>query len=494
MDVTLIFPHQLFKEHPAVALNRPCWMVEDSLYFYDQRHPVRFHKQKLVLHRASMKAFADQLKRKRYRVHYADFPTYPRLKPLLGHLQSEGVRCVHVVDPTDFLLEKRLKRFTADLGLRIQWYESPNFLTPRRQYESFLYKRKRYSMAEFYAWQRKRLNILLDPDEKPLGGKWSFDTENRKKLPRGHRPPDIGTIPNTKYVNEAKAYVAQHFAAHPGSLEGFNYPINHDQARTAFSYFLRTRFRLFGPYEDALSVQHAFIYHAVLTPSLNIGLLSPSEIIERTMAYAEDHQIALPSLEGFLRQIIGWREFMRAMYEVEGVKQRNGNFFGHTQQLPDSFWQGTTGIQPIDHVVKKVDTHAYAHHIERLMVLGNFMLLCEIEPHAVYRWFMGGFIDSYDWVMVPNVYAMSQYADGGGMTTKPYFSSANYLRKMSDYPSGPWEEVWDGLFWRFIARHRDFFAKNHRLSMMVRQYEKMDTAKRNKHFHAADQFLGRFFG
>ncbi len=494
MEVTLIFPHQLFKKHPGVAAGRISWLVEDSLFFFDRRHPVRFHKQKLVLHRASMKAYVDDLRQHRHRVRYAAYTEFPSLKLLLIKLHGDGVRRVHVVDPTDFVLERRLKRFTEKLGMTIQWYESPNFLTPRRQYESFLYKRKRYHMADFYTWQRKRLGLLLEDDETPLGGKWSYDTENRKKLPRGHRPPEIGTIPNTKYVDEAKRYVNEHFADHPGLLDDFNYPINHDQARTAFSYFLRTRFRLFGPYEDALSVNHPFIYHSLLTPALNIGLISPDEIIERTLAHAEDHAVTLPSLEGFLRQIIGWREFMRAMYEVEGVNQRQGNFFRHTNPIPASFWEGTTGIMPIDHLVQKVERYAYAHHFERLMVLGNFMLLCEMEPNAIYRWFMTYFIDSYDWVMVPNVYAMSQYADGGGMTTKPYFSSSNYLRKMSDYPAGEWQEVWDGLFWRFIARHRGFFAKNHRLSMMVRQYDKMDSGKRHLHFQNADRFLDGFYG
>ncbi len=185
---------------------------------------------------------------------------------------------------------------------------------------------------------------------------------------------------------------------------------------------------------------------------------------------------------------------MRATYEINGVAQRTTNFWKHHQAIPQSFWKGETGILPIDHVIKKVTRHGFAHHIERLMVLGNFMMLCGFDPDEVYHWFMAMFIDSYDWVMVPNVYAMSQYADGGTFTTKPYFSGSNYLRKMSDYPKGDWQAVWDGLFWQFIARHRDFFLSNPRLAMMARLWNKMDPEKQSGHLHQARQFLNAFLG
>jgi deoxyribodipyrimidine photolyase-related protein len=233
----------------------------------------------------------------------------------------------------------------------------------------------------------------------------------------------------------------------------------------------------------------AFLFHAILTPMLNIGLLNPEQIAHETLTFAEKHAVPVNSLEGFIRQVIGWREFMRAVYVLRDSEERTTNYFHHTRKLPQCFYSGTTGIGPVDAVIQRLQHHAYAHHIERLMVLGNCMLLCEIDPDEVYRWFMELFIDAYDWVMVPNVYGMSQYADGGLITTKPYISSSNYIRKMSDFPTGDWCGIWDGLFWRFIAKHRNLFAKNPRMKVMYNQLQRMDTAQVKKHLKTADYFL-----
>ena len=204
---------------------------------------------------------------------------------------------------------------------------------------------------------------------------------------------------------------------------------------------------------------------------MNVGLLKPDYIITETLKYAQEHGTPINSVEGFVRQIIGWREFIRGLYVHVGVQQRTTNFWGYTRKIPQSFYDGTTGIVPIDTTIKKILETGYCHHIERLMVLGNFMLLCEFDPDEVYRWFMELFIDAYDWVMVPNIYGMTQFADGGLMATKPYISGSNYLMKMSDYPKGDWQAIWDGLFWRFMDVHRNFFLSNPRLGMLVRMYD-----------------------
>ena len=222
---------------------------------------------------------------------------------------------------------------------------------------------------------------------------------------------------------------------------------------------------------------------------LNTGLLTPQFIVDEALQYASNHEIPINSLEGFIRQIIGWREFIRAVYELKGKEERTKNYWGFTRKIPASFWNGTTGIEPVDNTIKKVLATGYCHHIERLMVLGNFMLLCEFDPDDVYRWFMELFIDAYDWVMVPNVYGMSQFADGGLMATKPYISGSNYLMKMSDYKKGEWQNVWDGLFWRFMHTHRTFFLKNPRLGMLVRSFDKMPDIKQKAHLNNAAQFL-----
>ena len=323
----------------------------------------------------------------------------------------------------------------------------------------------------------------------PEGGKWSFDEENRKKLPRNIQVPNFGRANHSAYLEEAREYVEKYFGDNPGKADNFIYPVTFSEARDWLKKFLDERLKLFGDYEDAISADENYLFHSVLSPSMNIGLLTPAEVIEATMKYASGHDVPLNSLEGFVRQIIGWREYMRIVYHARGVHQRTLNHFNHSRKIPESFYTGETGILPIDHTIKKVLETSYNHHIERLMVLGNFMLLCEFDPDEIYRWFMELCIDAYDWVMVPNVYAMSQYADNGEMTTKPYISGSNYIRKMSNYPSGPWCEIWDGLYWRFLDLHRKEFKSNPRMSMMIRMLEKMDKDKLDKHLSAANNFL-----
>ena len=216
-----------------------------------------------------------------------------------------------------------------------------------------------------------------------------------------------------------------------------------------------------------------------------------SYVVNELNDYATKKNIPINSFEGIIRQIIGWREFIRGVYVSKGNIERTKNYWGFTKKMPDSFYTASTGIKPVDDSINKVNDNAYLHHIERLMVIGNFMFLCEINPDDVYKWFMELFIDSYDWVMVPNVYGMSQFADGGLMSTKPYISSSNYIMKMSDYKKGEWQKIWDGLYWRFIHKNQSFFTSNPRLSMMVRTLNKMSTDKLNYHLEVSETFLSQ---
>ena len=266
-------------------------------------------------------------------------------------------------------------------------------------------------------------------------------------------------------------------------------PNDYQQSIEWLNDFLDQRFHDFGVYEDAIVDSEHFLNHSVLTPMLNVGLLTPLQIIDSALEYAAQNDIPLNSLEGFIRQIIGWREFIRGIYVAKGTEERNRNFFQHKRKIPPSFYDGTTGIIPIDTTIRKLLKTGYAHHIERLMILGNFMLLCEFDPDEIYRWFMELFIDAYDWVMVPNVYGMSQFADGGLMSTKPYISSSNYLKKMSNYKKAQWQEIWDALYWRFIDKHREVFNKNIRMKFMVSMYDKMLTEKKEKFIIIADNYF-----
>jgi len=318
----------------------------------------------------------------------------------------------------------------------------------------------------------------------------TYDTDNRKKYPKKKTPPAIQYPTTNQYYQEALTYTKENFRKNYGTLKDQPlYPITFKDSQAWLQQFLETRFWEFGPYEDAIVAEASILNHSVLTPMLNIGLLTPQAILNATLSYADKHEIQLNSTEGFVRQIIGWREFIRALYNLKGTEERTKNYWGFKRKIPASFWTGTTGIPPLDQTIKKVLQTGYCHHIERLMVLGNFMLLCEFDPDEVYRWFMELFIDAYDWVMVPNVYGMSQFADGGLMATKPYISGSNYLMKMSNYKRGDWQVTWDGLFRRFMNVHRAFFLKNPRLGMLVRMFDKMPDEKQIKHMNAAEKFL-----
>lgn len=481
-SATLIFPHQLFENHPAIEKGRSVFLAEDSLFFgNDKHHPVAFHKQKLVLLRASMQACIDELRDAGHSVNCIPHTsTFQKSLP-------KNLTDLHLADPHDFILEKRLRSFAKEHDVKLHIQPSPAFLTPPELIEEHIAGKKKPFMASFYQAQRKRMDILVEKDGEPTGGQWSFDEENRKKLPKNHTPPDAPRTTPNDYVENAIAHINRHFPDNPGSTENFRYPVTRADAKAWLKTFIAERFAEFGPYEDAISTEHPFINHSLLTPMLNIGLLTPQEIIDAALSTRK--KIPLNSLEGFVRQIIGWREFMHGIYKHRGTEIRTTNFFNHTRKIPRSFYDATTGIPPIDRIIRQLLDEAYCHHIERLMILGNFMLLCRFDPDDVYKWFMELFIDAYDWVMVPNVYGMSQFADGGTFTTKPYISGSNYVLKMSDEKKGDWTDTWDGLFWTFVADHEDLFLKNPRSAMMARNWQKFSSEKRETLRKSADDFL-----
>ena len=472
----LIYPHQLFEEIFDFSRDTLLIIIEDPLFLGDKKYPRKFHKQKIVLHRASLRSFKDVLIAKGFTVKYLGYDLYPDPEYLANFLKKNRIYECTVYDPVDYVLEKRLKKYcSSPVSLKI--LESPNFLTNADVLNAFFSSKKKFLMSSFYIFQRKRLGILMDGDG-PRGGKWSFDTENRKKLPKGFHLPAPISLKRNAYVAEAIRYTNKNFKDNPGEINAFNYPIDHTEAKKVLADFVKNRLYHFGAYEDAISKNESVVFHSKLSAPLNIGLLSPHQIL--TSVLSVEDKMPISSVEGFLRQIIGWREFMRAVYVISGSEMRNINYLNHRNNLPDSWYKGTTGIEPVDETIKKVLHSAYCHHIERLMIVGNFMLLLKIHPDSVYQWFMDLFIDAYDWVMVPNVYAMSQFSDGGSITTKPYFSSSNYILKMSDYRRGDWCQVWDELFYNFLDDHRAIIAKNPRLSILLRNLDKIPKDRLSK--------------
>ncbi|WP_299100945.1 cryptochrome/photolyase family protein [uncultured Winogradskyella sp.] len=484
-EAILIFPHQLFKDAPILKVNADIYLIEEFLFF----NQYKFHKQKIAFHRASMKAYANYLKTQDKTVNYIEAKTKQSdVRQLIAKLIEDGLEKLRIIDPTDNWLQKHIN--SAAKAIDIEWYENPLFINTKEDLSSFFKpSKKKFFQTSFYKQQRKERDILIVNSE-PEGGKLTYDSDNRKKYPKDKTPPHIHFPDKTAYHKEAKTYVNSNFSAHYGELNDFViYPIDFKSSEEWLHQFFEQRFHEFGPYEDAIVKEEHFLNHSILSPLINVGLLHPMDVIEKAIDYAKSNDVPLNSLEGFVRQILGWREFIRGVYEVKGTEERTKNFWNFDKKIPASFYDGTTGIKPIDDVIKKVLKTGYAHHIERLMLLGNFMVLCEFHPDEVYQWFMELFIDAYDWVMVPNVYGMSLFADGGLMSTKPYISSSHYIMKMSNYSKGDWQATWDGLFWTFMDKHRDFFAGNPRLGMLLGNLDRMKKETLENHFNNAEQFL-----
>ncbi|MEQ8663589.1 MAG: cryptochrome/photolyase family protein, partial [Gammaproteobacteria bacterium] len=335
----------------------------------------------------------------------------------------------------------------------------------------------------------ERHRILLDAAGGPRGGRWSLDADNRRALPRAVTPPAWPTPARSAHVADCIALVQRCFAGHPGDAQSFAWPVTRDAALGWLDDFLATRFADFGTYQDAITTRSPLVFHSALSPLLNLGLLTPHEVLERALAHAETHEVPLNSLEGFVRQLVGWREFVRGVHARFGAQESRANHFGHDRVPAASWYDGTTGIPPLDRAIAGARARGWNHHIERLMVLGNLMLLAEIAPRHAYRWFMTMYVDAYQWVMEPNVYGMALYSDGGLFATKPYVCGANYLLRMSDHPRGAWCDTVDGLYWRFVARHRAFFERQPRLRVMTANLDRMAAARRARIFAAAEEFL-----
>lgn len=452
----------------------------------------RFHKHKIVFFFAAMRAYRDELLDHGFKVHYEEFGQ-DRLsyeKSLQNFLNEKAFLGAIAYEIEDKFFESRIKSFFKKNQIPLKFLRSPMFLTSRQQFRSYLGSVKKPLMKSFYEAQRRRLNVLMDGD-KPISGVWSFDTQNRLPLKKGQLPPELPQVEFSKDLKNVIELVDSEFANHPGESQDFWLPTDRKGAQEWLKTFLRERLYDFGPYEDAIPQHSEFVFHSVLTPFLNCGLLTPREVVAQTLQYVKKHEVPLPSLEGFLRQIIGWREFVRGIYQNFDEEQSQLNYWRHHNKLSDVWYKGGSGIPPLDETIRRVVKRGYAHHIERLMVVGSLMVLLEIHPKEAHRWFMEMFIDSSDWVMGPNVYGMALFSDGGIFATKPYICGSNYLRKMGGYAKGDWCDGVDGLYWGFVRKHHGFFIKNPRLSMIARSAEKMSATRWKVLEAAADELRKR---
>ena len=499
MALTLILGNQLHREwlEPSplqLQAGSPVVMIEDL----GVATTFRYHKLRLLHTFVAMRRFRDALASAGMDVRYHELEASQQVsfeERLALELQADAgfgmppvLRVAEIPDPA---FQVSLESFCRERSVRLEVLPSPAFLSSAAESRATFTGGGRPFMKTFYERQRRRLEVLIEADGGPSGGRWSFDSENRRKLPKGYRQPALPRLQPSGHEREVRRLIDSHFAGHPGQMGELYVPSDHTGARAWLQTFLETRLEQFGPYEDALSADHDTLQHSLLSPLLNIGLLSPAEVVSRTLAHAAEHPVPIASLEGFLRQVIGWREFVRGIDLVYGERQAQANFWGHRRRLNPCWDDGSTGLPPLDRAIEKLNRLAYNHHIERLMVISNLMLLCEIDPREVYRWFMERYLDSYAWVMGPNVYGMGLMSDGGIFSTKPYICGSNYILKMGGGPKGPWCEIWDGLYWRFIGRHREVFRSQPRLSMMVAQLDRMDAARRERILALAEAFIER---
>jgi deoxyribodipyrimidine photolyase-related protein len=491
--LTLILGNQLFPEwleDGPLGGNRDAdvLMIEDL----GIARQYRYHRKRLLHTFVAMRSFRDRLVTQGFRVRYFELPesaTRSFWDRVSDHLQGKsGLR---VARNPDRGFMQALDAFCRERKINLEILPCPSFLSQDRHFDAHLDKNGKPFMKRFYEQERKRLNILIDRDGGPAGGKWSFDTENRKKLPKDYREPPLPKSAPSPHEPRVRAMIEEYFPDHPGEIGSLYLPYDHAGALAWLEDFLNVRLEDFGPYEDALDATRNFLHHSLLSPLLNLGILSPRTVVERTLAHAKKSNAPIASVEGFLRQIIGWREFVRGVDQKFGPVQETSNFWKHNRKLGPAWYTGDTGIPPLDDSIKKALRFGYNHHIERLMVVSNLMLLSEIHPQEAHRWFMEMYLDSYEWVMGPNVYGMGLMSDGGIFATKPYISGSNYILKMSHYTKGTWCDEWDGLYWSFIDRHRAFFSKNPRLSMMVKLLEKMPAQKIDRLRAAAAAFRDR---
>lgn len=486
----IVFPNQLYEDLTIID-NDPCssiYIVEEPLFFHDPEHrPLNVNKVKIAYMVACMRWYhkyvLDRMKNKK-QVHYI---SYDDMNTFIKKVQSS--KYVACYDPTDRdVFEKYMK-----LSPHLKLYDSPNFLMNMTQLLAFRKTHPRQSKhATFYKYIKEQLHVLEDEP--------SHDAENRSALPASYKPNNVD-VPHSYETKEtqhfyslAQKYVQSHplFSSFLGGVERVTmYPITFSASKDAVRKFLLLRLPMFGTYQDAIHSEDAFLYHALISPMLNIGLLTPQYVLQEAMKMKG--KVAINHLEGFVRQVIGWREYMRYLYVFHYENLVAANHFQHNKTFLD--WQpwlnGNTGIPPIDNEIKKAIDYGYSHHIVRLMMFLNFFILLELHPQVIYTWFMEVVaIDAYDWVMKSNIYAMGWFYNAA--MTKPYISTSNYIRKMSNYKQGEWCKLWDALFYRYLHTHKSQFTGSSKMYLQnLRYFEKKTPEEQKNILHTANAYIAK---
>ena len=468
----------------------------------DEAGYVGHHKQKIVLVFSAMRHFAEKLRAQGRKVHYLAYGEQAGLASMddvLSHIaDTKAPHKIFVAEPGEYRLDKVLRGWAAPAGTSLVITPDTRFIATHEAFATWADGRKQLRMEYFYRDLRRQTGILMHNGE-PIGGQWNYDADNRKKLPATHIVPKRPRRNPDTITKAVIDLVTERFSNHFGELENFAWPVTQEEAKSDFEYFLDNCLPVFGDFQDAMKSGEAFIYHSLVGSSLNLGLLDPLEVCRAAEARLHTHQAPINAVEGFIRQILGWREFIRGVYWLKMPDYAQANYFEANRTLPDFYYTGKTKMACLREAIEATREHAYAHHIQRLMITGNFALLAGIAPEAVNKWYLEVYADAYEWVQLPNTHGMALFADGGVVGSKPYAASGAYVNRMSDYcracaykvkePTGDTACPFNYLYWDFMTRHRDKLGSNPRMGMVYRTYDKMDDERRAEIANSAAKFL-----
>lgn len=468
----------------------------------DETRYVRHHKAKIALILSAMRHFAAELRAAGWTVDYVTLEAPGNTGSFTGEVERALARhpidAIRIVEPGEWRVQRMIEGWQARFGVPVKILPDDRFYCTITEFQAWAQPRRELLMEYFYRDMRRRTGLLMDGD-RPAGGQWNFDKDNRKPPRSGLAYPGSRRFTPDTITAEVLALVERRFADHFGSLAGFALPVTAAQAQAALDHFVAQALPRFGDWQDAMVKDEPLLFHSWLAPALNCGLLTAAQLCEAAAdAYAAG-DVPLNSAEGFIRQILGWREYVRGVYWLEMPDYADVNALGHHRPLPDFYWTGETDLLCLRQAIATTRDHAYAHHIERLMVLGNFALLAGVSPQAVSDWFLVVYADAYEWVELPNVIGMSQFADGGRLASKPYVSGGAYINRMSDYcghcrfdvkqKTGPDACPFNALYWDFIARHEARLRANHRMQPIYRNWARMADDQRSAYRASARAFL-----
>ena len=481
LPATHLYPEAIIHS----AGNLPVLLVEDSGLCSRRR----YHQQKLALILAAMRNLASDLRAAGRTVIYYDLDAGQNIASAISATaKSLGTESFSTFDVIDRNLSRYLTQTSESSGLTWIRLGDPGFLSQAPDVTEMFSRDRPPRMETFYRQQRRAMHILVDTDGNPIGGRWNFDQDNRQKIPSQQALPIEPRAVHNQITQDTMREVAKRFSSHPGNALDLWLPADQTTATAWLRDFIDQRLVGFGTYEDAISSRSEVLFHSALSPLLNIGLVTPDQVVAAALSRAD---VPLNDLEGFIRQVIGWREFIRGIYVMRTHSRQLENKRSHGRAFTPHWYDGTTGIEPLDHAIRTMLRRGWNHHIERLMILANLMNLCEIAPQRVYEYFMTHHIDAYDWVMRPNIEGMGMSSSDDAFATKPYICGSNYILKMSDHQKGEWCHVVDGLYWRFVKNHRAELAANARTALTVKSLDRLTAERRTLIFSHAENFLDR---